>query len=135
MKFELEAHVAYKVTITNLEQVPAEADLWKGLLVVRMQGDPDLYDANPGCTLTDDERAFEAEWASEVVRTAIDMLPMHGPLEGAHFYLGHFNDPSTPTSVVVLGKEMDNYGADDITYNGWRVTVSAEEISWGYEGV
>lgn len=133
MKFELEAHVAYKVTITNLEQVPAEADLWKGMLLnVVSMGDPDLFDANPDEDLTDDERAFEAEWASEVVRTAIDMLPMHGPLEGAHFYLGHFNED---TQVAVLGREMDNYGADDITYNGWRVTVSADEVSWGYEGV
>lgn len=137
MKFELTTKTIHHVVIQHLEQVPADHPMWLGLKLETAKLGPERTDDDrpilyPG--LSDNEIAFEENWLSEVTRTATDMLWMHDRVSvepGEHFYLGHFTEDGS--QVVVLNKEMDNYGADDIVYNGWRVTAFAKEVEWGLD--
>lgn len=134
MKFELTTKTIHSVTITDLEQVSTDADVWRGLKVdpKPLRGTP-----KPEAEPYTDEDAFQEEWLSEVTRTAVDMLWMHDRVSvapGEYFYLGHFDESDTGQlpQVVVISQELDTYG-QHITYNGWRVRVRAEEVEWGLD--
>lgn len=78
---------------------------------------------------------FVTGWQDLVVSSAIDALAIHEGLDEAHFYLGHWTEPQASThpvwgaQVTVLEDDVYDYG-HDVTYIGWRVTVSAEEVNW-----
>lgn len=137
MKFELRATKTFDVKLSELELVPADADVWKGLLLEHQSKlDPELTEDHRSLGhddgLTLDEIAFEENWLGEVTRTATDLLWCHSDIIDQWFYLGYYNEDNKPVAAVYT-KEMDNFGPSDITYTGWRVKVTCVEADWDVE--
>ena len=121
MKFDLTTKTIHQTHITNLELVPAADGVWEGLK-------RDSRIDSPSSIL--DEEEFEENWLTEVLKHAIELLPMYDELDGVHIYLGHWAGDGRQCAIAA--SEMANYGLD-VTYNGWRVLVSCSETDWGLD--
>lgn len=121
MKMHFQTRTIHDITISDLEQV-TNAEVLASVTLRPLPFD----ESQP--ELSEDD--FSDEWSGEVTKQAIDLLPMYDKLEDCRFYLGHFVADGTMTAIAE--SEMPNYGVD-VTYNGWRVTVSCAFVTWGLD--
>lgn len=136
-----EYKVVYHVELTDLTYIPHDDPVWEDLARSIDNTSTTTADHTRGEDIATGvvslEQWFDEEWSSTVIRSVIDNLPMYDELRGAHVYLGHWtaNPEGAGTSgqqVAILGCDMETFGGD-ITYTGWRVTATANEVTWGVE--
>jgi hypothetical protein len=124
MELDTEVKTVHRVQVSDLLLITEAAQKADGLFPPQSM----MFDASPVFTEQD---FLDEGWHTELLREVTSHVAGYGEeLKGVWYYLGWWDVDINKRMGLIHMADLETY-SDRVTFNGWRVRVTCEEVEWG----